>query len=69
MKVGECKDCSWWVSMPGFEEGECHHRSPRQEWSVVPPMQPRPIALFPPVSARNWCGDFHFKTEGGDDGR
>jgi hypothetical protein len=61
MKIGCCRECSYWMELPEFEAGECHHKSPGLKLdphsAVTYPTQ---IAAFPPMRAGDWCGDFHF---------
>ncbi len=61
MKVGICKDCSYWVETPHKEDrdGECHHHSPGVRADPVRAC----VAMFPPIGSINWCGDFHFKKD------
>ena len=55
MKVGECKECSWWQPTELFGKGECHKGSPG---SYIGELH---VTLFPVTKASNWCGCFHFK--------
>jgi len=66
MKSGTCDECSYWVPLEWvYGEGQCRLHGP----VVMSKENGGSITRFPITDSDAWCGDFHFKTEGGDDER
>lgn len=65
MKAGTCSSCLYWQEKNEFESGECHKNAPGTQPSQAAGVPF--IALWPPTRAGNWCGDFHFRADGGGD--